>query len=133
MTDLDPTEIEGSSLVPEPAGPFTLAEYRRAFQLLLPEEEALAVAAAVAATENESRPGERTTFGEELLDDCLILLSFLSGDLWARVERFRAERREHMARLGYEAERLDSRDRRFERRRASLEAQLRERGTFPGR
>ena len=128
MNDLTRDDIEGSSLAPEPRGPFTLAEYRRAFQLLLPEDEAFAVAAAVAATEDESRPGERTTFGEELLDDCLILLSFLSLDLSVRVERCRAERREQLLHIGYESERLDSKDRRFERRRGELERQLRDQG-----
>jgi hypothetical protein len=130
MNDFTRDDIEGSGLVPEPQGPFTLAEYRRAFLLLLPEDEAFAVAAAVAAAEDESRPGERTTFGEELLDDCLILLSFLSADLRARVERFRTERLQELERMGYEADRLASKDRRYQRRRAELEQQLRNRGTL---
>ncbi|HEX9581716.1 MAG TPA: hypothetical protein VF970_11485 [Gemmatimonadales bacterium] len=124
MNDVTRDQIEGSSIVPEPQGPFTLAEYRRAFQLLLPEEDALAVAAAVAASESESRPGERTTFGEELLDDCLILLSLLSPDHSTRVERFRAGRRQQLTLMGYETERLDSKDRRFEKRRAELTRRL---------
>lgn len=132
MSDITPTDIEGSSLVPEPRGPFTLEEYRRAFQLLLSEDEAFAVAAAVAASETEDRAGERTTFGEELLDDCLILLSFLSDDLRARAERLRAERREQLVRMGYEAERLDSKDRRYERRRVELEQRLKDQGKLPG-
>jgi hypothetical protein len=123
--------IETSSLVPEPKGAFTLDEYRRAFLLLLPEEEALHVAAAVAASGDSNRPGERTTYGEELLDDCLILLSFLSDDLHARVERFRAERREQLERMGLEEARLASKDRRYERRKEELERKLRTEGKLP--
>ncbi|MBI3982963.1 MAG: hypothetical protein HY337_08635 [Gemmatimonadetes bacterium] len=131
MNDIRRDELETSSLVPEPRGAFTLEEYRRAFSLVLPDEEALHVAAAIAATDDGSRPGDRTTYGEELLDDCLILLSFLSADLRARVERFRVERRELMVRIGFEAARLDSKDRRYDRRRAELEQRLKGEGKFP--
>ena len=128
MNDLTRNDIEGSALVPPPRGAFTLSEYRRAFSLVLPEEEAFQVAAAIAATEDESRPGERTTFGDELLDDCLILLSFLSAELAARVQRFRADRRAALEQIGFEPERLDSRDRRYERRRVELDRRLHDEG-----
>jgi hypothetical protein len=124
-------ELETSSLVPEPRGTFTLEEYRRALSLMLPEEEASHVAAAVAATDDGSRPGERTTYGEELLDDCLILLSFLSDDLRSRVEQFRAERRAQLVRLGFDEAQLASKDRRYNRRREELERKLRTEGKLP--
>jgi hypothetical protein len=132
MTDTPPGDFETSSLVPEPAGLFTFEEYRRALSLVLPDEEAFHVAAAVAATDDGSRPGERTTYGEELLEDCLILLSFLSPDLALRVERYRAGRRDELARFGFGQERLDSKERRYQRRREELEQRLRAEGKFPG-
>lgn len=131
MNDTSHGDFETSSLVPEPRGAFTLEEYRRALSLILSEEEAFQVAAAIASADDGSRPGERTTYGEELLEDCLILLSFLSQDLRARVERFRAERRDLLMRMGFEVDRLDSKERRYGRRRTELEQRLRSEGKLP--